>query len=106
VYNALCQHFLKARAHDQGLEPFLSLSKITKRLEPSSPEPRIRSTTTRDGDCSGDFIKGCKVADFSAIIADFGRMEELLAEKKNHIRPLTKVAESRLIESILAEWNN
>jgi hypothetical protein len=47
VYNALCQHFLKARAHDQGLEPFLSLSKIAKRLEPSSPEPRIRSTTTK-----------------------------------------------------------
>jgi hypothetical protein len=37
--------FLKARAHDHGLEPFLSLSKIAKRLEPSSPEPRIRSTT-------------------------------------------------------------
>jgi hypothetical protein len=34
VYNAQCQHFLKARAPNQGLEPFLSLSKITKRLEP------------------------------------------------------------------------
>jgi hypothetical protein len=29
----------------QGLEPFLSPAKINKRLEPSSPEPRIRSTT-------------------------------------------------------------
>jgi hypothetical protein len=48
VYNALCQHFLKARAPNQGLEPFLSPSKIAKRLEPSSPEPRIRSTTTPD----------------------------------------------------------
>jgi hypothetical protein len=37
VYNALCQHFLKARAPDQGLKPFLSPSKIAKRLEPSSP---------------------------------------------------------------------
>jgi hypothetical protein len=45
VYNALCQHFLKAQAPDQGIEPFLSPSKIAKRLEPSSPEPRIRSTT-------------------------------------------------------------
>jgi hypothetical protein len=45
VYNAFCQNFLKARAHDQGLKPFLSLSKIAKRLEPSSSEPRIRSTT-------------------------------------------------------------
>jgi hypothetical protein len=33
----LRRNFLKARAHDQGLEPFLSLSKIAKRLEPSSP---------------------------------------------------------------------
>jgi hypothetical protein len=46
VYNVLCQQFSKARAPDQGLEPFLSLSKIAKWLEPSSPEPRIRSTTT------------------------------------------------------------
>jgi hypothetical protein len=46
VYNAVCQHFLKARAHDHGLEPFLSLSKIAKRLEPSIPDPRIRSTTS------------------------------------------------------------
>jgi hypothetical protein len=46
VYNALCPHFLKARAPDLGLEPFLSPSKIAKRLEPSSPEPRIRSTTS------------------------------------------------------------
>jgi hypothetical protein len=46
VYNALCQHFIKARAPDQGLEPFLSPSKIAQRLEPSCPEPRIRSTTT------------------------------------------------------------
>jgi hypothetical protein len=46
VYNALCQHFLKARAPDQGLEPFLAPSKIAKRLEPSSPEPRIRCTTS------------------------------------------------------------
>jgi hypothetical protein len=45
VYNALCQHFLKARAPDQGFEPFLSPSKIAKRLEPSSPEPRIPFTT-------------------------------------------------------------
>jgi hypothetical protein len=37
VYNALCKHFLKARAPDQGLEPFLSPLKIAKRLEPSSP---------------------------------------------------------------------
>jgi hypothetical protein len=48
VYNALCHHFLKARAPDQGLESFLSPSKIVKRLEPSSPEPRIRSTTSQN----------------------------------------------------------
>jgi hypothetical protein len=46
------------------------------------------------------------VADLSAITADFGLMEELLAEKKNPIRPLPKVAKSGLIESVLAEWNN
>jgi hypothetical protein len=43
------------------------------------------------------------VADLSAIFADFGQMEKLLAEWKNPIRPLPKVAESALIESILAE---
>jgi hypothetical protein len=46
VYNALCQHFIKARAPNPGLEPFLSPSKIVKRLKPSSPEPRMRSTTS------------------------------------------------------------
>jgi hypothetical protein len=46
------------------------------------------------------------VAELSAIFADFGLMEKLLAEWKNPIRPLPKVAESGLIESILAEWNN
>jgi hypothetical protein len=46
------------------------------------------------------------VADLSAIIADFGLMEELLDEKKNLIQPLPKVAESGRIESILAELNN
>jgi hypothetical protein len=34
---------------------------------------------------------------------DFGLMEKLLAEWKNPIRPLPKVSESGLIESILAE---
>jgi hypothetical protein len=43
------------------------------------------------------------VADLSAIFADFGLMEKLLAEWKNPIWPLPKVAESGLIESILAE---
>jgi hypothetical protein len=43
------------------------------------------------------------VADLSAIFADFGLMEKLLAEWKNSIQPLPKVAESGLIESILAE---
>jgi hypothetical protein len=43
------------------------------------------------------------VADSSAIFADSGRMEKLLAESKNLIRPWQKVAESGLIESILAE---
>jgi hypothetical protein len=46
------------------------------------------------------------VSDLSAIFADSGRMEKLLAEWKNPIRPLPKVAESGQIESILAEWNN
>jgi hypothetical protein len=45
----------------------------------------------------------CQVADLLAIFADFGRMEKLLTEWKNPIRPLPKVAESRLIESILAK---
>jgi hypothetical protein len=36
--------------------------------------------------------QGCQVADLSAIFADFGRMEKLLAEWKNSIRPLPKVA--------------
>jgi hypothetical protein len=43
------------------------------------------------------------VADLSAIFADFGRMEKLLAECKNPIRPMPKVSKSGLIESILAE---
>jgi hypothetical protein len=47
--------------------------------------------------------QGCQVADLSAIFADFGLMEKLLAEWKNPIRPLPKVAESGLMESILAE---
>jgi hypothetical protein len=37
------------------------------------------------------------------VFADFGLMEELLAEWKNPIGPLPKVAESGLIESILVE---
>jgi hypothetical protein len=48
-------------------------------------------------------LQGCQVADLSAIFADFGLMEKLLAEWKNPIWPLLKVAESGLIESILAE---
>jgi hypothetical protein len=40
------------------------------------------------------------VNDLSAIFADFGLMEKLLAES---IWPLPKVAESGLIESILAK---
>jgi hypothetical protein len=43
------------------------------------------------------------VADLSAIFDDFGLMEKLLAEWKNPIRPLPKVAKSGLIKSILAE---
>jgi hypothetical protein len=43
------------------------------------------------------------VAELSAIFADFGLMEKLLAEWKNPIPPLPKVAESGLIESILAK---
>jgi hypothetical protein len=43
------------------------------------------------------------VADLLAIFADFSQMEKLLAEWKNPIRPFPKVAESVLIESILAE---
>jgi hypothetical protein len=50
--------------------------------------------------------QGCQVADLSAIFADFGLMEKLLAEWKNPIRPLPKVAESDLIESILSESIN
>jgi hypothetical protein len=46
------------------------------------------------------------VADLSAIFADFGLMEKLLAKWKNPIRPLPKVTESGLIKSILAELNN
>jgi hypothetical protein len=45
----------------------------------------------------------CQVADLSGIFADFRLMEKLLAEWKNLIRPLPKVAESGLIESILAK---
>jgi hypothetical protein len=45
----------------------------------------------------------CQVADLLAIFADFGLMEKLLAEWKNPIRPMPKVAESGLIKSILAE---
>jgi hypothetical protein len=51
IYNVLCQHFLKIRAPDLGLEPFISPSKIVKTLELSSPEPRIRSTTRSDVQC-------------------------------------------------------
>jgi hypothetical protein len=47
--------------------------------------------------------QGCQVVDLSAIFADLGLMEKLLAEWKNLIQPLPKVAESGLIESILAE---
>jgi hypothetical protein len=36
--------------------------------------------------------QGCQVADLSAFFADFGLMEKLLAEWKNPIRPLPKVA--------------
>jgi hypothetical protein len=39
----------------------------------------------------------------SAIFADLGLMEELLAKKKNTIRQLQKVAESGRIEFILTE---
>jgi hypothetical protein len=38
-----------------------------------------------------------------AIFADFGQMEKLRAEWKNTLGLLPKVAESGLIESILAE---
>jgi hypothetical protein len=48
-------------------------------------------------------MQGCQVTDSSAIFADSGRMEKLLAEWKNLIRPWPKVAESGRIESILAE---
>jgi hypothetical protein len=41
-------------------------------------------------------VQGCQVADLSAIFADFGRMEKLLAEWKNPIRPNAQVH--------LAEW--
>jgi hypothetical protein len=56
VYNALCQHFLKARAPDQGLEPFLSPSKIVKKLEHSSPgfDPPLlhgQRNTYKRGNC-------------------------------------------------------
>jgi hypothetical protein len=43
------------------------------------------------------------VADLSAIFANFGRIERLLAEWKNPIRPLPKVDKSGLIESISAK---
>jgi hypothetical protein len=43
------------------------------------------------------------VAYSSAIFANFGLMEELLAEKKNFNRPLLKVSESGQFVSILAE---
>jgi hypothetical protein len=43
------------------------------------------------------------VDDLSAIFADFGLMEKLLAKWNNPIRPFPKVAESGLIESILAK---
>jgi hypothetical protein len=77
VSYALCQHFLKARAPDQGLEPFLSPSKIAKRLEPSSPEPRIRSTTrclpsgkAKDQNFA-DFHKGIKSTPVIQVMAIF-----------------------------------
>jgi hypothetical protein len=47
--------------------------------------------------------QGCQVADLSAIFADFGLMEKLLAKWKNPIRLLPNVAESGLIESILTK---
>jgi hypothetical protein len=43
------------------------------------------------------------VAYLLAVFADYGLSEKLLAEWKNPIRLLLKVAESGLIESILAE---
>jgi hypothetical protein len=46
---------------------------------------------------------GLPGADLSAIYANFGLMEKLLAKWKNPIWPLPKVAESGLIESISAE---
>jgi hypothetical protein len=46
------------------------------------------------------------VADLSAICANFGLMDKLLAEWKNPIRPLPKVAKNGLIKSILAKLNN
>jgi hypothetical protein len=41
--------------------------------------------------------QGWQVADLSAIFADFGLMEKLLAEWKNPIWPLPQVAESNLM---------
>jgi hypothetical protein len=57
-------------------------------------------------DISQSQAQGYQVADLPAIFADFGRMKKLLAEWKNPIRPLPKVAESGLIESISAKLNN
>jgi hypothetical protein len=47
--------------------------------------------------------QGCQLAFLSAIFVDFRLMEKLLAEWKNTVRPLPKVAESGLIESLLKE---
>jgi hypothetical protein len=53
--------------------------------------------------CQYNIEQGCHVVYLSAIFANFGLMEKLLAKWKNPIRPLPKVAESGLIESIWAE---
>jgi hypothetical protein len=47
---------------------------------------------TVDCDLHLDRAQGCQVADLSAILANFGLIEKLLAEWENPIRPMPKVA--------------